>query len=243
MKKKLLLAGFPKSGNTWIGYMLSYLLSAKYTDLHVPDKLPTAQKWILNLINGDLEHATDFVEVNKTHDLPGNVRDLGSYDNIIHIIRDPRDVTVSYFFFQWFNLPIFSDKRFMLHITRVPVMRSLIWKMTVLRTARNWNLHSLSWFQQNAHLVRYEDLLAKTFFELTSICKKLNIDHNEGLIKESMANFAFDKLSGGREPGKEDKYHFFRKGVVGDHRNYFDRIDRGIINLFCKSTMKKLNYN
>jgi hypothetical protein len=242
VKKKLLLAGFPKSGNTWLGYMLSYLLSAKYTDLHVPDRPPTAQEWILNLIYGNLDHATEFVEVHKTHDLPGNVPDLESYDNIIHIIRDPRDVTVSYFFFQWFNLPIFREKKIMIYLVRVPVIRSLIWKMTVLRTARRWNLHCLSWLYQNAHLVRYENLLSNPSFELKNICGKLNIQRDEGLIKESITNFAFNKLSGGREPGKEDKYHFFRKGIVGDHRNYFDRVDIRIVNLFCQKTMKTLNY-
>lgn len=242
MKKKLLLAGFPKSGNTWLGYMLSFLLSAKYTDLHVPDKPPTAQEWILNLINGTLKHTTEFGEVHKTHNLPVNVPDLGSYDNIILIIRDPRDVTVSYFFFQWFNLPIFRDKKFMLYINRIRVIHSLIWKMTVLRTARRWNLHSLSWYHQNAHVVRYENLLANPSFELKNICAKLQVERDEDLIKESITNFAFNKLSGGREPGKEDKYHFFRKGIVGDYRNYFDRVDIGIIDLFCKKTMKIFYY-
>jgi hypothetical protein len=242
MRKRLLLAGFPKSGNTWLGYMLAYLLNAKYTDLHVPKMPPSGQKWVLSLIDGNLDHVSDFVEVNKTHDLPGKIQDLETYDNIIHIIRDPRDVAVSYFFYKWFNLPIFLNKKFILHIVRFPLLRSFIWKMTLLQTARSWNLHSLCWYSQNVYRVRYEDLVANAANELKIICNNLNIEPNGLLIKDSINHFAFSKLAAGRKPGKEDKYHFFRKGIVGDYQNYFDRLDTWLINLFCNEMMNKVNY-
>jgi hypothetical protein len=242
MKKRLLLVGFPKSGNTWLGYMLSYLLGAKYTDLHAANKFPTSQKWILRLINGELDHTSDYSEVNKTHNLPGKIPDLESYDNIIYISRDPRDVAVSYFFFQWFNLPIFLNKKYVFHIIHVPVVRFFIWKMTLLLTGYNWNMHSVSWYAQNIHLVRYEDLIANTYLELNMICEKLNLDQDKFILNNAIDNFTFNKLSGGRPSGKEDKYHFFRKGIVGDYLNYFDWFDLWVIKLFCKKTMKIFNY-
>jgi hypothetical protein len=242
MNKRLLVAGFPKSGNTWLGYMLSYLLNAKYTDLHVPDQPPTGQAWVLQLICGGLDHESDFSEVNKTHHPPYKVQNLQSYDHIIHIIRDPRDVAVSYFFFNWYNLPLFRGKKLRPRLTRITPLRFLIWKTTLLRTAYQWKTHSLSWLSQNVHQVRYEDLVSNSVAELNAICKRLDAPIDNALLNDAIDRFSFNRLSGGRAAGSEDKYHFFRKGIIGDHKNYFDSADKLMLSLICKKTMRRFQY-
>ena len=100
MGKKLLIAGYPKSGNTWLGYMLSYIYGAKYIDLNAPNRKVTLQKEILDLIDGNLPHKTAYEEVCKTHSsytyfngVQGT--SLDTFDKVIHIVRDPRDIAVS----------------------------------------------------------------------------------------------------------------------------------------------------
>ena len=100
MSKRLLIAGYPKSGNTWFGYMVSYILGAKYIDLHHPNEKTTVNKDVLLHIEGDLPHKTEFTELCKTHDIftfHDSKIDMATFDKVLVIIRDPRDVAVSYF--------------------------------------------------------------------------------------------------------------------------------------------------
>jgi len=84
MNKKVLIAGYPKSGKTWLGYMLAYILGAKYVDrIQEPDSKPTLHKRILELIGGNLPRKSDYDSVCTTHDRYNYSSDtigLESYD-------------------------------------------------------------------------------------------------------------------------------------------------------------------
>ncbi len=107
MKKKLFLVGYPKSGNTWLGYMLSYLLNAEYIE---PYNLRcglsfTKNQRVLTLTSGNLNtHVhTAYNSVIKSHEHPPSDQVLSIFprltDKIVLIIRDPRDVVVSRYFY------------------------------------------------------------------------------------------------------------------------------------------------
>ena len=87
--KSVLIAGYPKSGNTWLGYLLSFILGAKYQEYDNPEanKDLSWKKSVIEKISGGLEFQTDFEFVYKTHDAPRDVRDLVSFDRVIHIVR------------------------------------------------------------------------------------------------------------------------------------------------------------
>ena len=247
MKKKLLIAGYPKSGNTWLGYMLSYILGAQYVDLHSPDTPPTNQKHTLELLQRNISPASTYSHVHKTHErysyINSSTLPIDSYDSIIHLVRDIRDVTVSYYYFHYYNLPLATNTPEKILAHKNWFVRQFYWKKTVYSVARDWLFHTMGWHAfQGARLVKYEDLHANTFTCLENICRDLECDYSRELLEETIQAFSFESLSGGRKAGEEYSAAFFRKGIIGDYQNHFDIFDTLIMKHYCAHEMKQLAY-
>jgi hypothetical protein len=74
---------------------------------------------------------------------------------------------------------------------------------------------------QSCLTLRYEDLVAEPKRVLAQVLNFLGAAFDPKILAACVGAAAFDKLSGGREPGEEDCTSFFRKGMVGDWRNHF----------------------
>jgi hypothetical protein len=68
--------------------------------------------------------------------------------------------------------------------------------------------------------VQYEKLVASTEPVLSELFRFLGVNASDAMTALCRAAASFAKLSGGRNPGEEDRGSFFRKGVPGDWRNY-----------------------
>lgn len=73
--------------------------------------------------------------------------------------------------------------------------------------------------------VSYEDLLADTAGQALEILRHISAGSGAAVTPGQAAQCAsaasFAALSGGREPGEEDRASFFRKGASGDWENWF----------------------
>jgi hypothetical protein len=230
--------------------MLAHLLGAKYIEqLHRPELLPTTQKDILALIGGNLPHKSDFTNVVKTHErytfhgTPFSA-ELRQYDKIVCIVRDPRDVAVSHYHFTYDHLPIaFGNAGAVLSGRRNWFIRKCYWKKILYKVAKDWPLHTLSWLSyEGARTFKYEDLHADCEGTLRKIVDYLEVDVSTDLLKQSVALFSFEKLSGGREKGEEKSYSFFRKGIVGDHKHRLSNLDRLLFRYYAGNEMRELGY-
>ena len=77
---------------------------------------------------------------------------------------------------------------------------------------------------------------------LTNLFGFLRVDQaRETALRCSEAN-SFEKYSGGRTAGQEDKENFFRKGVVGDWANHFDEASLAAFNMCTGDLMQDLGY-
>ena len=246
MKKKVLIAGYPKSGNTWLGYMLAYILGARYVDLHSPDTPPTNRKYILEVLHKNISPTSVYSHVHKTHDrysYATGTLPIESYDKILHLVRDVRDVTVSYYYFHYYNLPLAENKPENMLAHKNWFVRQLYWKKTVYSVARDWLFHTMGWHAfQGARLVKYEDLHADTIACLENMCRYLEYDYSKELLEETVRAFSFERLSGGRKAGEEYSAAFFRKGITGDYQSHFDLFDTLIMKHYCANEMKQLAY-
>jgi len=184
------LASYPKSGNTWLRFMLyaalygspkqSIDITTKIADIHRP--LPT---------NPDPSGPTYI----KTHfQLTDQHPQLGSTLKAIHIIRNPRDILLSALNYRkllgkgsWAVTKKHYAKAF-LNTGGDPD-----WKSHGFGT---WASHARSWNTDQfpvLHL-RYEDLKADPATQLNNILKFLEISRTDDQIKEAVTASSFDTM-------------------------------------------------
>ena len=223
--KILFIAGLPKSGTSWLKKMLS-----EYPGYH-EIMLPEANKFEINTGGShNFELPLDTFTRFKNNLIVLKLHVHGSDNNVqlltnsnipfIVIYRDLRDVALSYYFYvkqtpwhpeyQYYSnldvqagLKYFSDSLLCDYVQWIES-----WEKT-----RN---NSLSL------ILRYEDLLARTETELIKVVKHLGLDISESKISSIIRANSFETLSGGRNQGRESQNSFFRKGIAGDWKNYFD---------------------
>ena len=66
-----------------------------------------------------------------------------------------------------------------------------------------------------------EEFVADPISQAADLFGFLGLDASPGVVGSCVEATAFDKLSGGRQRGEEDPNSFFRKGEVGDWKNWF----------------------
>lgn len=193
--KSLVLASYPKSGNTWLRFIFSHLFTKSDTEINFNtiEKLAPGimQPWKL-WFHKRMLNPPVFKSHSNYHS--GN----RSYKNI-YIIRDPRDVYISYYYFlggakdlehfPWF----ISNYEF-------PYGR--------------WSEHVRSWLkhkdESHVAIIQYENLLENTIKELNKVFLKLSLPSSEKQREHAIKNSTFNTLK--RNEKKSGNDYFFRKG-------------------------------
>lgn len=91
-------------------------------------------------------------------------------------------------------------------------------------------------------IVKFEDLKSDPYDTLKKVLFFLGVDVSQSCIKTCIERNTFEKLSGGRNPGEEDPNSFFRKGIVGDWRNYFSQENIEIFKKIAGRTLIAADY-
>jgi len=219
------IASYPRSGNTWVKLVLIHVLTGKPSALEMQDEIVP---YVGNhrsapaiLPNGG--------RLIKTHE-PFKPSYGGAYRNGVYIVRDGRDVAVSYYYYslrrRWFD-GSFSDflPRFL--AGRIGVYGS-------------WHEHVLSW-SRNAQgkndrmpIVRYEDLVARPIDTFSEVLRGIGANPTNTILPEAVEHHSFDNLrnleastqhlsqSGGAVDAGQ--LRFFRSGAPGAwHSTFADR--------------------
>jgi uncharacterized membrane protein YkvA (DUF1232 family) len=208
------LVSYPRSGNTWTRFLVA------------------------NLINPDepVTFATLESRIPEIYDVPDRVlrrfarpRIIKSHESfdpryrkIIYIVRDPRDVAVSYYEFQLKRRVISEDCNLEEFIPR-------FMDSEFEPTTGSWGDHVLSWLatrqgRPNFLLLRYEDMQQRTADEAARIAGFLGLDQSPGRVaravelssSERMRKLEREQASQWKETKKTrlDK-PFVRKAVAG----------------------------
>ena len=239
MKKIIWIASYPKSGNTWMRFLLAnYFFNhdmvfdptivKHITSLNFPkeiSKLNERNKLDINHISKFWIPAQNNLQVHggdvtflKTHNANISVKGK-SFTNenytiaVIYIVRDPRDVIISshnYFGSDYDKL--INDICYDKYFTILGDIDK--GNLQVLST---WDVHVNSWIQKMNSvpkiIVRYEDMIKDTdkIFRNTVnfLAKILNFHVNEQKLKFSVKNSKFKKLS-----NMEDEIGFIENGNV-----------------------------
>jgi hypothetical protein len=172
----------------------------------------------------------------RNFDFLGELLALFPDASFLHMVRDPRDVTVSV---------LYHGVREGYRDVLVPGSRNH--NTIVERAAAAWrraqdNFHRFSrkhpeQFQE----VRYEDLVETPGESVKRVFDFLGVSASTSLVKEIIAGASFETLAG-RPRGEEDATSFFRKGVVGDWKTKLEAETVARIDAACGAWMKRKNY-
>jgi hypothetical protein len=196
------LVSYPRSGNTWIRYLLAYLLEParvwNITNLNriIPDiHEPQSNNWI--------ERNPRILKSHKSYQ--------PTYSKVVYLFRDGRDVAVSYFDYQK-KIRGYSAT-FNQFFTEYLIGEELPYG--------SWQDHLSSWLfndhKINIHTMQYEAFAKNTSNELVRLGKFLNYNWNTDQIAVAINMSTFDRIQADYKEHKSDTHWSkgFRAGVKG----------------------------
>lgn len=160
----IFLVSYPKSGNTWLRFILAELMhpeaAADFANIDqiIPDIYKTSHR--------DIGRAPQ-PRVLKSHE-PLDVR----YQSVIYIVRDPRDVLLSYYHYKLLRNAF--DESYSIDSFAEEFLKGS------LETFGSWGDHVGGWLgARSKHprflFLRYEDMLADTLGQLQKISSHLSL--------------------------------------------------------------------
>jgi len=178
------LVSFPRSGNTWTRFLVCNLIDSDHpvNFRHLESRIP------------EIYDVTD--RALRKFPRPRIIKSHESFDprykKVIYILRDPRDVVLSYYEFQLKRRVITDDCTLEEFLPRF--MESEFEPKT-----GSWRDHVLSWMatrsgQKNFLLLKYEDMLANTQEESTKIALFLGIDSSPERIARAVALSSAERM-------------------------------------------------
>ena len=272
------LASYPKSGNTWVRMFLKsyfmesdekFSLEKSISDNFKPQGFPDqkileelkvdyykfeeiAKNWETMQDYLNLNNETNFV---KTHNAMCTV---GSYKftshkntkGAIYIVRDPRDILVSYS--NYLNENIDETLKTMLsdHSYEAGEFKNIIYKKSLMGS---WSSHYNSWKKYKSRdtiIIKYEDMVCNTydtFLRVLNYLNKLtNLEINETKMIDAIKQTSFENLKNLEltEGFKENPSTnpFFRNGKVGEWKKKLDKEQVQKIEKAFKIEMIELGY-
>ena len=204
------IVGYPKSGNTWFQYLVAGVIYGADTE-YVPNTL-------LQELIPDVHYKRYYKRYwtpmfFKSHHLP-----RPDYRHVVYLLRDGRDVMVSY--------------RHMLSAQRGEEIDFL----TMVESGKGlfpckWHEHVEAWlsnpYNTRMIIVKYEDLKRNTTQELRRFCAFVGVERDDVFLEWVAAQASFEKMHAKEREGRiffenprwPKNKHFFRRAVVGSYRD------------------------
>ncbi len=224
----IFLVGYPKSGNTWFRQMVAGIVFG--VD---PEFAPFAL--VSDLVPGPMQrYYKRYVTPSffKTHYLPER-----RFRNVVYLVRDGRDVMVSYFH----HLNSIRGETSWTDVVRGKVPDEV-----------SWHKHVDAWlsnpFDARILTIKYEDLQSDCVSQLRRFCEYAGIQRSDSFLEQLVTKTSFEKLQrkeeiyGVNHPDWPKDKRFFRRGKVGSH---VDEMPAEVLDVFlnhAQSTLQRLGY-
>ena len=239
-KSTIMLVSYPKSGNTWLRFIFANLIqdsSVGFSNIEkiVPDIYQTNKRAFKR---------SSYLYV-KSHE-----SFITTYNRVVYVVRDPRDVFLSYFNYH---------KK--IKVLPMDFSRELYLKMfltgDIIESEKfgSWSQHLLSWYHvsknENVCFIKYEDLLHDTEKQIKKVVRFFNLDYKEQDIKSAIENSSFrsmktsEKIDGGRwRTLKKSRTNlsFVDKGKSERWKNELTDTEKNLICEHFKKGMKIFGY-
>jgi len=241
--RNLYISGYPISGNTWIAYLIAYILNCRYHDI---DALEWAEQRVplKKFLLGTNAHSRskEYDRVLKTHACLSAL-DLGPNDRLVYIVRDGRDVVNSYFHRIEKAWPLARNwkRRLLYRMSRVIPTR-IRYSMIIEYFSRLWVKEVQEYLDAECLIIHYEDILVDPLGTLEKAITQLDPDAwDASVVQEAINIFSFGNM---KKSAKDTKaaHKTDRVGGAGDWRNYFSDSDEKKFEANCSGIMQSLGY-
>jgi len=210
------IVSYPKSGNTWMRFLIGNYLTGNdctFENCHriTPD------------IHMNPEYCS---EVERPRFIKSHSPYHTRYPNVIYIVRDGRDVAVSYYHHCLKMQEISSDTSFSEFLES--------FNAGEVDAFGTWSNHVHSWLdrgEQNLILVRYEDLLDDAEREFRRVLSSVGVPVDEAALSNAVEASRFENMQR-QEREQHDQLEvlrdsdaskrFIRKGKSGSWRKIFN---------------------
>ncbi|MFX0201327.1 MAG: sulfotransferase domain-containing protein, partial [Candidatus Hodarchaeota archaeon] len=228
-KNAFYLVSYPRSGNTWLLYSLSMLFKAIRSVARAEFEL---YPYLYGRVVSDGFYLKSENEIDmsrpliiKSHETQDIYERLYPKAKCIYIYRDGRDALLSFYFFK----KAFSVKEQTI-LERIGKMQDL-----ASRTSRRVDFdadefavflekHTPKWANHVKEWLKVDSILAVSYEDLSRCFEGMlrEITAYLGIVPSvSISDVKKEYVDGYRSSFSGDSRHFFRKGIVGDWKNYF----------------------
>ncbi|MBX3432179.1 MAG: sulfotransferase domain-containing protein [Pirellulales bacterium] len=237
LPQDVFLASYPKSGTTWMAFMLAQLLWKAGREQRINDNrfLPA-----IGQQSSAERTLPDGGRLVRTHE-----RYRSCYRKAVYVVRDGRDAATSMYY----------------QVQRVMGMQATfseflpIYLRGRLTGAGAWHDHVNQWrdaprFAGGSLLVvRYEDMKSDVANELRRTAEFLGVEATEAEIVDAIEAGSMNAMKGVEQRSEGVKHNeqngsipVVRKGVVGDWRNHFSEEDLVEFYRYSATAMEKCGY-
>jgi hypothetical protein len=177
------IVSYPRSGNTWTRFLIANLIYPEeaITFSNIERKIPDVYK---NTRRQLLQ--TPRPRILKSHEYFDP-----RYRKLIYIVRDPRDVAISYYHFARKQRAVEDDYPLDLYVSRFIAGE--------VDEYGSWKENVASWLaarqgSESFLLLRYEDMLEETGRELLKVASFLGIDRSSKQVARAVELSAADRM-------------------------------------------------
>lgn len=223
----IFIAGYPKSGNTWMQNLISGILFGIDT-AYLPDRL--TQELVPDVHVKKYYKRFSEITFFKTHQKP-----QPHMKRVIHLVRDGRDVMCSYFAMN-------KGLNFGFSLEEMVLEEKGLFLST-------WQEHTREWienpYKAEILVVKYEDLVRNTEKEIKKILMFAQINRPDETIKSSITGNSFSQMvrkekEFGWDPNQtRPSSNFIRRGKIG---SYLEEMPTVLVNYFENRARKELKY-
>jgi hypothetical protein len=229
--KDMFIAGYPKSGNTWLQFLMCGILCRM-------DMSVTTQNMVRDIVP-DIQfndrYRRYFSEMCfKTHSAPAP-----NMKKVIHVVRDGRDAYCSYYA--------------MLQAQGENVSMEDLIHARLNFPGMGWSSHYDQWknnpFDSEILLVKYEDLLDDGLNQMKRLAAFAEADIDDELLKKIYLNCSFNEM---QEKEKDnwlkkgewkEGWKFVRKGKSGSYKTEMTEDQVKEFNHINEKQLRELNYH
>ena len=236
----IFIVSYPRSGNTWTRFLIGNLLfqEESMTFSNIENKVPDIYQ----------NHDYQLLKIPRRRCLKSHEYFDPRYKTIIYIVRNPKDVVISYYYY-CLKVKIFQEN--------YNIEQFITQFITgELDTFGSWGENVGSWLgarenNQDFLLIRYEDLLSFPQQTLRKISLHLQIDCNENVINRALELSSFERMqkleksqAKSWKPLKNSRndISFIRKGQQEGWREVLTEAQVAYIEKRWQPLMLKLDY-